>query len=226
MSDRREDSIRASWLDNAAAWTAAVRGRHIESRVRVTDAAVLTAIAECGARRVLDVGCGEGWLCRALHAAGISATGFDATPKLIEQARQAGPGEYHVLGYDGFAREPAAVGTGFDAVVCNFSLLGEDIIPVLRAAGETLRHGGALIIQTVHPFADSPEGVRYEDGWRVEDFEDFAPGFTTPMPWYFRTVASWIAALREAGCVLESCREPVHPDTRRPLSLLLIGRKQ
>ncbi len=41
------------------------------------------------------------------------------------------------------------------------------------------------------------------------------------MPWYFRTTASWIAAAREARLVVDRLEEPTHPDTGKPLSLLL-----
>ena len=33
--------------------------------------------------RVLDLGCGEGWLCRALLANEIEAVGIDGVPELV-----------------------------------------------------------------------------------------------------------------------------------------------
>jgi hypothetical protein len=41
------------------------------------------------------------------------------------------------------------------------------------------------------------------------------------MPWYFRTMGSWLAAARDAELVVERLEEPLNPETRRPLSLLL-----
>ncbi len=38
--------------------------------------------------RVLDVACGQGVLCRVLHAAGAEVTGVDASPELLRAARQ------------------------------------------------------------------------------------------------------------------------------------------
>ena len=53
-----------SWTRNAALWIAAVRGGRIPSRARVTNDAIVNAILRHSPRRVLDVGCGEGWLPR------------------------------------------------------------------------------------------------------------------------------------------------------------------
>jgi hypothetical protein len=41
------------------------------------------------------------------------------------------------------------------------------------------------------------------------------------MPWYFRTLGSWVGLLRDGGFALQGLREPAHPQERRPLSLLL-----
>jgi hypothetical protein len=55
-----------SWQANADAWTAAVREQRIESRRLVTDAAILAlALAPL---RILDLGCGEGWLRRTAYS--------------------------------------------------------------------------------------------------------------------------------------------------------------
>lgn len=60
-----------SWQNNAEAWTAAVRERRIESRTLVTDRAIVDAVLSRSPRHVLDIGCGEGWLGRALADRGV-----------------------------------------------------------------------------------------------------------------------------------------------------------
>jgi hypothetical protein len=42
------------------------------------------------------------------------------------------------------------------------------------------------------------------------------------MPWFFRTLADWHTMLDAAGLRLVRLHEPLHPATRRPLSLLLV----
>lgn len=222
MTAPRDRLIR-SWTGNAAAWTAAVRDGRIESRRLATDAAILDALRALRPARVLDVGCGEGWLCRALAAHGIEAVGIDVSAPLVDAARAAGSGRFEVLPYAGLAGAAPQLGR-FDALACNFALLEQDIVPMLRDLHGLLAPGGHLVIQTVHPWTacgDEP----YRDGWRLEDFAAFGDeAFPEPMPWYFRTLATWLANLDEAGYRVDRLREPAHPATARPLSLLLEAR--
>lgn len=214
-----------SWVANAARWTAAVRAGAIASRQLATDAAIVAAAVARRPRRVLDLGCGEGWLARALAGRGLEVIGVDGSAPLIDAARQTGGGHFLVAGYDEVVRDPALAGSGYDLIVANFALLQEDLGPLLRALRQVLGPGGALMVQTVHPAGCGPP---YRDGWRTEDFRGFGEstggsGEWQPMPWYFRTLGSWLALLRRSGYSLADLQEPVHPTTAVPLSLLLIA---
>lgn len=215
------EQLARSWDANAGAWTRAIRSRAVESRRVATDAAIIDAVRARSPRRILDAGCGEGWLTRALAVSGVDVVGVDASAALIESARAAGGGDFRHLTYEELAADPERLGT-FDAVVCNFALLHEDIEPLLHAFSRNLTDAGALLIQTVHPW--SARGTdRYVDGWRTEEFSGFGDEFVEPMPWYFRTVGSWSRAIHGAGFTIEQLAEPAHPETAEPLSLLIIA---
>lgn len=222
--------LRASWDSNATAWTAAVREQRIPSRRAGTDAAVVAAITaainelstERSARRVLDVGCGEGWLARAVADPSREVVGIDGSVGLIEQASALPtPGvRFAAVSYEELIADVDTIVGPWDVIVCNFALLGDPLSPLLGALARRLAPEGRLLIQTVHPWAAMGDGP-YECGWREEQFQGFGVAFPAAMPWYFRTVASWQKELDAAGLVIRELHEPLHPDTRRPLSLLL-----
>ncbi|HYW33475.1 MAG TPA: class I SAM-dependent methyltransferase [Gemmatimonas sp.] len=223
--------LRTSWDDNASAWTAAVREGRIPSRRAGTDAAIIAACQPYEARRILDVGCGEGWLARTLAAPGRDVLGVDGSAGLIEAANalalddesdsdSAGPVRFEVAGYETIAANDDVARGPFDLVVCNFALLDQDLVPLLRALARRLSPGGTLLVQTVHSWmamGDAP----YRSGWREETFATFDVPFPTPMPWYYRTLGAWTESLRDAGLAVRMIEEPLHPETGRPLSMLL-----
>lgn len=220
--DNADKETVQSWNENAERWTRAVRGQSIPSRQAGTDKAIIDAIVSRKPKRVLDVGCGEGWLSRALaQQIGRDVVGVDGCARLIDHARAAHPtGTYLTLSYDDIVAGQAPGGGPFDVIACSFSLLGEDLAPLLGALGRHLAPGGVVIIQTVHPVSVS-EGDTYVDGWRQEAFAAFGEDEWTPMPWYFRTLASWISVIDAAGLAVSGCDEPRHPENGTPLSLLL-----
>jgi 2-polyprenyl-3-methyl-5-hydroxy-6-metoxy-1,4-benzoquinol methylase len=220
-SDTGEARIVASWHSNAQAWTAAVRERRIDSRRLVTDQAIIDAVRSRSPHRVLDIGCGEGWLARALAASGIDVVGIDVVPGLIAQAQALGGGEFRVASYD--AASIATLGVTADVAVCNFSLLGNESVEMLFAAiPSLLEPGGVFIIQTLHPVVACGE-VPYRDGWREGSWAGFSDDFTDPAPWYFRTLGSWLALLRRHGLSLLQLREPLDARSQRPASVIFIG---
>jgi SAM-dependent methyltransferase len=214
------------WDANARVWTRAVRERRIASRTAGTDAALLDTLRALGPRRLLDAGCGEGWLIRALRQVlpACRAIGIDGAPTLVAAARAADPvGCYHLLTYDALAggdwrRDPLLaerLADPLDAVVFNYALFDREIAQTLRAARELLAPDGALVIQTLPPCAPGAEG------WCTEDFAGFGDDRWVPMRWYARSRPAWDATLAEAGLRVDA--EPASADAQ-PLSLLLVAR--
>lgn len=220
MRDSRLDQLRNSWIANSAAWCDAVRNERIESRRLVTDAAILSAILERNPQRVLDVGCGEGWLVRALSARGIEVTGIDASGPLIEAARALGGGSFLTISYEDIAASPAAIGKDYDVIAANFSMLDDKSAELARTLLPALADGGRLIVQTAHPLLMA--GEAYVDGWRTETFSAIPGEWPEAMPWYFRTFESWVGVFTSAGYAIESVREPLYPDRNVAASMIFV----
>ena len=219
MDTLNEKHIIDSWHKNADPWVTAVRGDEIDSRVLVTNQAILDAIVAYAPASVLDVGCGEGWLVRALTGQGIDVLGVDIVPALIDVARQSGPGRYQVQSYQDLSAE--SLNMQFDLVVCNFSLFGKDSVEqVFQQVPVLLNHGGVFVVQTLHPQVAGAY-LEYIDGWHQGNWNGFNEQFTDPAPWYFRTIESWQALFSDNGFVSPEMREPVHPSTGKPASIIL-----
>ncbi len=215
-----DSDIVHSWHRNVEAWTHAVREGRIESRVTVTDQAIVDAVCGSAPRSVLDIGCGEGWLVRALAIRDIHAVGVDVVPGLVDAARDAG-GEYRMMSYEEIGAGKLDVTA--DVVVCNFSLLGKESVEGLfRAVPSLLNPQGVFVVQTLHP-AVACGDLPYRDGWREGSWAGFGPEFSDPAPWYFRTMDSWIELFAVSGLRLREVRKPVHPATGKPASVIFIA---
>ncbi len=208
------EEITQSWDRNAAAWTRAVREGLIPSRRIATDQAIVDAVMAKQPQRVLDAGCGEGWLLRRLHECGVrELVGFDASAALIQSIPDSLGAKLHVATYDDVARRAVSFGAGFDAIICNFAILEEQIAAYLGALGGMLTPHGALFIQTL------PDGPNDTSEWRTETFQSM-DGTWQPMPYFFRTRAGWEHALQESGLRLVDLQEPADPESGRKLSML------
>lgn len=220
MPSQLDTSIIDAWSRNTDPWVAAVRNGDIESRVLVTNGAIVDTVRAYLPGTAVDLGCGEGWLVRALPE--LRMVGIDAIAGLVDAARALDTGgDYRCLSYEDIAA--GKLGLAADLAVCNFSLIGNEAVDGLfRAAPSYLRAGGHLVVQTVHPLmacGDAP----YADGWRTGSWAGFSSDFADAPPWYFRTLSSWIALFERHGLRLRAMREPVHPGTGKPVSLILTG---
>lgn len=107
---------------------------------------VLLDALPAGARTALDVGCGEGLLCRQLRAAGVaSVTGIDLDKSSIELARSYDDGNSYVVG-DALTYDftPAS----FDAVFSVATIHHFDFREGLQRFKALVKPGGVIAISS------------------------------------------------------------------------------
>lgn len=221
MNTLNDKEIINAWKANAKPWIIAIQEKQIESRHLITNQAIINALLETSAKSVLDIGCGEGWLIRELSALGIKTSGLDVSSTLLEKAKEGNQGKYYALAYEDISS--LTVGEKFDALVCNFSLLGKESVDyIFKVAPNLLNKGGHLLVQTLHPSAHC-EAHAYQDGWREGSWAGFSGDFCKPVPWYFRTTESWLKLFRDHGYRLTQFKEPNNPKTKDIASLIMAG---
>ena len=185
----------------------------------VAFSALLPLCAPTG--RVLDLGCGEGILARALAQRGNTVTGIDLSEGLLAAARDRE--ERERLGIR-FVHGDAARLEGFDdesfdgvATSITFTDLA-DLDGVLRAVERVLAPGGWFAFAALHPCFEPPHARSAEvDGRLVRQVNRyFEEG-----PWRSRNTDSLIGvrhhrrlstilnAVIDAGLVIEHLEEPI-----------------
>ena len=145
-------------------------GMDVETHRHFCDFAnIAVALALPAGRKILDVGCGSGWLSEYFARLGYDATGIDISPALIDAAEQRlrriayavdheTPLRYRFATHD---IESAPLDEKFDAVICYDSLHHfVDEHAVIRHLAAMLEVGGFLfVLEGDKP----PEGSATED---------------------------------------------------------------
>lgn len=179
--------------------------------------AVLRQLAVIPGRRVLDVGCGQGVLGRALGERQIASLGVDASPSLIEAAkRRAGPLEQYRVG-DVRSLETVLPGERFAAAAAVLCLQDLDPLePVFAGIAALIEPGGRLVMVLTHPCFRIPKrsgwGWDERDGLQFRRIEAYQSHLRLPIVThpgqpadgastssFHRPIATYLNALGESG---------------------------
>lgn len=146
---------------------------------------VVVGALPAGARRALDVGCGDGILCRRLAVAVPTVVGLDRDPASIDAARQQGGGPGYAVG-DLLA--PPFEPESFDLVAAVTALHHVGTARGLAAMRDLVRPGGTLaaigVARARYP-ADLPRDLAAAAGTRAHQMAKRGRGrhlWATPAP--------------------------------------------
>jgi SAM-dependent methyltransferase len=209
------DAVSTGWEDRAAGWIAWARKPSHDAYRHFRDA--FFALLPPPGGRALEVGCGEGRVCRDLRARGYDVVGLDAAPTLVAAAAAADSEGSYVVGTAEALPFPDG---SLDLVLAYNSLMDVADMPLAVAeAARVLAPGGRFCACVVHPVAEAgtwtsrePDasfvirGSYFEERHYEETFERDGLTFTFRSRSY--PLRSYGAALERAGFLVEALREP------------------
>ena len=207
----------SAWQANSESWIQALEHQELASRTLATNAAIVRAVNSHSPQRILDVGCGEGWLCRALEAPDRRVVGIDGVETLIAEARRkSDSSSYFCYDYEAIRGGQLPDLGQFEVIVFNFALFEkEGTIHLLPQPHTLLAPQGRLVIQTVSLAPEEPAG------WHQEDWRSLERDFPAPFSWYYRRPENWRTTLTTAGWQVAKMEQVDHPDSAAPLSLII-----
>ncbi|HEY7107531.1 MAG TPA: class I SAM-dependent methyltransferase [Acidimicrobiia bacterium] len=173
-----------------------------------------------GARRVLDVGCGEGQVSRRIAALGADVVGIDPTRAQIAVARARGGAAQYALAR---ADELPCADRAFDAVVMCLVIEHIDPIePCIHEIARVLARGGRFVLFLNHPLLQAPgsgwidDHILDEQYWRVGPYihddaviEPVAPGID--LPFMHRPLSRYVHVMGQVGLLIDDMEEPAPP---------------
>ncbi|MCC9308283.1 class I SAM-dependent methyltransferase [Kitasatospora sp. RB6PN24] len=178
--------------------------------------------ADLTGQQVLDVGCGEGLITRAVATRGATALGIDPSPRMIEHARSGGGAEPGSVAYavDDACLLATVASDSMDWVTAGLALNNvPDLDAALAAVRRVLRPAGRLTFTVPHPCFEAPHAswTQAADGTTRRVVGDYlAEGFWRSANRsavrragnHHRTLTGYLRALLRHGFVLEHADEP------------------
>lgn len=184
----------------------------------VDEPALFRLLGDVSGKQILEVGCGLGELCKALHANGAAIRGIDMSSNMINEAKKRNPTlseQFEVSAIESYRSTQS-----FDIIISAMALhFVPDVNALFQKVFNLLVEGGVFIFSQRHPVRTCHPGSGQQensDGWYINDY--FSEG-ARDFIWlghevhnYHRTISSIFNALAKNDfMVLEVCEpQPIH----------------
>ena len=210
------------WTRNAERYADATGEYGDHNKKNVLNPVLFDLMGDLRGMRVLDAGCGEGYLSRLIARQGAEVVAVDFSRVLLEIAKRRTPKESNITylhanleALDGLADRT------FDLVVSSMVLQDvPDHASALHEMRRVLKDDGRLLMAVAHPrFSSDGVWYRSESGeklfWRTDNYFYETPRPQQPMPdaegnlyCFHRTLTTYFRSLKDAGLSVEDLVEP------------------
>ena len=206
------------WESNAAWWQAGFTdGADPEYEEQILP---MAARHLAGARRVLDVGTGEGQLARVAARLGCQVVGLDPTPDQGAEAVERAGGPAYVLA--GAAPLPVRTASVDCVMACLVFEHIRDVDLALAEVARVLEPGGRFLFFLNHPLLQTPNSgwiddmILEEQYWRIgpylvedETMEEVEKDVF--LPFIHRPLSRYVNGLSKHGVLITEMVEPAPP---------------
>jgi len=235
FSSGEEERVRENWMRNSVSWAKLVDNRGTRHHREILIPCLFRLLGDVRSKRILDAGCGEGYLAREIARRGGNVIGVDFSPSLIEQAEQLSKRQGLDIMYrlGDLKWMPFVESESQDIVLTNLCLINVPDSIFSNVIGEfsrILRRGGYLVASLVHPAFDGagswkldkenlvggrPRGICHcmtnylfhqKWSWVWKD-QDGNP-FPEPVLFFHRPISFYSSILRESGFTIVELAEP------------------
>jgi SAM-dependent methyltransferase len=219
------------WDRNAASWHKYL-GENDPSRKYLLDPIILELLGDISGKRVLDAGCGDGYLSRKLAKLGAEVAGVELAPNMLSFAlEEQEKTPLKITYYNGTITSlPFLSDHSFDIIITNNVIQDvEDYKGAFRELSRLLRPGGTYLHIANHPCFMTPgwgwerdaEGKRMH--WKVDYYFSRGPiscGWRPeqrmePTIYWHRTLGDIVNTLISCKFRIIELLEPEPPDSWR-----------
>lgn len=212
MDESTEEVIMRQWAAAFRASSAEFGPEGDFGRKHLLNPALFTLLSDVAGKRILDAGCGQGYLARLLAARGAHVTGVEAAPPgylaALREERRA------PLGIDYRQADltlPFGLDGVFDVVVANMVFMDiSDYRAAMSNCVRALRPGGLFVFSLLHPCFEEPSSawpsqhyVAVREYLRPHRFEQ-----NQGLAGFHRPIGDYLNVVIGAGCRIEAVVEP------------------
>jgi ubiquinone/menaquinone biosynthesis C-methylase UbiE len=229
VSDSELNETRDFWDRVAEDWRIQVGDDGDTNRRLNSDPVLWMFVGEVRGLKVLDAGCGTGYLSNKLIEKGALVTGIDFSERMIAIARATNSsGDFRI---DSCSELRTIDDKNIDLVIANYVLMdAPDLRGTMEAFNRVLKLGGVAVLVFSHPCFPQGRASRSEDGevirylWKVSYFQEHKcidppwAHFKSDFIWFHRPLSEYWKAFTRAGFEVIDFDEPRITEERYELA--------
>lgn len=219
MSKNEINETQAFWNQTAQDWDIQVGDEGDSNRILNSDPVLWDFAGDVAGLKVLDAGCGTGYLSRKLYTEGADVIGVDFSEEMIWIARDKSPDiDFRI----GSCSDLASISdSSMDMIVSNYVLMDvPDLDGTMQAFSRVLKAGGVAVLVFSHPCFPQGNAIHSDDGIKVKyqwDFSYFEQRKYVFPPWahftsnficFHRPLSDYWKAFKVAGFNVVDFEEP------------------